>query len=59
MTTVKYNYRTPDGKMFNTSSYVKATECGNHIVRTIYEKVSDPEDEKAVDYLVKFWRKNR
>lgn len=59
MTTVKYVYKTPEGKMFNTPSYAKATGCGNRIVRTVYEKVADPEDEKAVSYLVNFWRKHR
>ena len=49
------SYVTKNGKV--TKSYAKAVKAG--IAETKLATVRDAEDDKAVDYLVKFWRKNR
>ena len=59
MTRLSYIVRGINGRPFHTVSYAEATKPGCRIVRTIFTKVVEPEDEKAVDYLVSFWRKHR
>lgn len=49
------SYVTKDGKV--TKSYAEAVKAG--IAETKLATVRDPEDEKAVEALTKFWRKNR
>lgn len=49
------SYVTKDGKI--TKSYAKAVKAG--IAKTKLATAKDPEDDKAVEALVKFWRKNR
>ena len=49
------SYVTKDGKV--TKSYAEAVKAG--IAETKLVTAKDPEDEKAVEALVKFWQKNR
>jgi hypothetical protein len=58
MRLVSYIVKGSEGK-FETKSYTKATEGGNKVLAVKLTDVRDPEDNKAVEALTKFWRKNR
>lgn len=59
MRLVSYIAKNSTGATFETTSYAAATDGGNRIMAVKLTDVRDPEDDKAVEALAKFWRKNR
>lgn len=59
MVRVEYIVTAPNGMLFQTTSYAHATKPGCRIIETHFSKVIDLDEDEAIDYLVKFWRKHR
>ncbi len=57
MRLVSYIAKNPAGTIFKTTSYAAATDGGNKIMAVKLTDVRDPEDDKAVEVLVKFWER--